>query len=118
VEEQPRPGPEPAAVPGRGGRRVDLSQYRTLKLALRLRFSRQVNTAAPLTKRQRTGHIESIQTAKIIKALSDHVHKGTDMLPTQIKAAEILLKKTVPDLKAVDLTGNLDVNGSWTVKLS
>jgi hypothetical protein len=40
------------------------------------------------------------------------------MLPTQIKAAEILLKKTVPDLKAVDLTGNLDVNGSWTVKLS
>ena len=45
------------------------------------------------------------------------MHGKREMLPTQVKAAEILLKKTVPDLKQVDIQGNLEVNATWTVKL-
>ena len=73
--------------------------------------------AARLTKRQATTAVSHIQSSLLIKALGDHVHGKREMLPTQVKAAEILLKKTVPDLKQVDLQGNLEVNGSWTVKL-
>ena len=73
--------------------------------------------AAPLTKRQRSGHIDSIQTSKILRVLQDHVVNGTEMEPSRITAGLGLLKKTIPDLKQVDLQGNLEVNGSWTVKL-
>ena len=72
--------------------------------------------AAKLTKRQATTAVSAIQTSMLIKALGDHVANKRDMLPTQIKAAEILLRKTVPDLKQVDLQGNLEVNATWTVK--
>ena len=32
------------------------------------------------------------------------------MTQTQIKAAEILLRKTIPDLKAVEMSGKVDVD--------
>ena len=69
------------------------------------------------TRRQSENHTAAIQTSRVLKCLQDHLFKGSEMLPTQIKSAEILLKKTVPDLKQVDIQGNLEVSGSWTVKL-
>ena len=63
--------------------------------------------AAKLTKRQATTAVSAIQTSMLIKALGDHVANKRDMLPTQIKAAEILLRKTVPDLKQTEHSGEI-----------
>lgn len=46
-----------------------------------------------------------IQTSQLINRLNDHVNDKIDMSPTQLKAAEILLRKSLPDLSAVTLTG-------------
>lgn len=40
----------------------------------------------------------------LVKRLSDHVLGKQDMSQTQIKAAEVLLKKALPDLQAVQNT--------------
>jgi hypothetical protein len=44
-------------------------------------------------------------------------YMGGDVTPLQVSAAIALLKKTIPDLKQVDLQGNVEVTGVWTVKL-
>jgi len=46
-----------------------------------------------------------IKTTLVIKKLMAHVLEDAEMSSTQIRAAEILLKKTVPDLSATQLTG-------------
>jgi hypothetical protein len=50
---------------------------------------------------------DRIKTSMLINRLADHVLNGMEMSPTQIRAAEILLKKTLPDLSAVEQTGDL-----------
>jgi hypothetical protein len=57
-----------------------------------------------------------IQSARLIQCLEDHVFGKNDMKATQIKAAEILLKKTLPDLATVQSTGDADnpVNITYT----
>lgn len=49
-----------------------------------------------------------IKSARIIQCLEDHVFGLNDMKPSQIKAAEILLKKTLPDLASIQQTGDPD----------
>lgn len=48
-----------------------------------------------------------IQVSQLINRLNNHInHKdGSDMTATQLKAAEILLKKALPDLSSVEMTG-------------
>lgn len=46
-----------------------------------------------------------IQASQLINRLQDHVLKGVGMSASQIKAAEICLKKSVPDLSSVTLEG-------------
>ena len=46
-----------------------------------------------------------IQTTLLLKKLEQHVLNGEEMSATQIRAAEMLLRKTMPDLSAVQLTG-------------
>lgn len=41
----------------------------------------------------------------LVKRLTDHVVGKTEMSQTQLKAAEILLKKSLPDLASVELSG-------------
>lgn len=48
---------------------------------------------------------EKIRTTQLVKRLQDHVDGEVELSATQIKAAEILIKKTLPDLKAVEHTG-------------
>lgn len=43
-----------------------------------------------------------IQTSLLIERLQQHVLGKVSMLPTQLKAIEILLRKTIPDLSQVD----------------
>jgi len=52
---------------------------------------------------------DRIDAAKLLKKLDDHADNAetTPMSGTQIKAAEILLRKVIPDLKAVELSGTL-----------
>jgi hypothetical protein len=50
---------------------------------------------------------DRIKTSMLVNRLADHVLNGQDMSPTQIRAAEILLKKTLPDLSAQEITGDV-----------
>lgn len=47
-----------------------------------------------------------IKSSMLLNALQDHALGKRKMLPTQIKAAEVLLKKTTPDLSSVKHTGD------------
>lgn len=47
-----------------------------------------------------------VQTSQLLNRLHDHVFGKNDMQPTQIKAAEILLRKALPDLAAVTVRGD------------
>lgn len=49
---------------------------------------------------------EKIKISQIINRLSDHVEGTADMKATQIKAAEILLKKVVPDMARTEVVGD------------
>lgn len=44
-----------------------------------------------------------IKSSSLLIKLQNHALKGTKMSATQIRAAEILLRKTVPDLSHVEL---------------
>lgn len=46
-----------------------------------------------------------IRAALIVKALEDHVIAGKDMTATQVSAALGLLRKSIPDLAAIEHTG-------------
>lgn len=46
-----------------------------------------------------------IQASQLINRLTDHALDGLELSVTQIKAIEILLRKSLPDLSAVELTG-------------
>lgn len=56
-----------------------------------------------------------IQVGNLLTRLQKHAKGEVDMTPTQVKAVEILLRKAVPDLKAIEITG--DGGGGLVVKL-
>lgn len=45
-----------------------------------------------------------IQTSQLINRLTDHALGKIELSATQVRAIEVLIKKTVADLSAVDLT--------------
>ena len=57
------------------------------------------------TREKTQNHLDSIEASIILQKLIDHVVDGAEMSQTQIRAAEILLRKKLPDLKATELTG-------------
>lgn len=46
-----------------------------------------------------------IQASVLIGMLHEHVQGKREMSTTQVRSAEILLRKSVPDLSAVELSG-------------
>ena len=48
---------------------------------------------------------QRIQTSQLLNRLNDHVHGKCQLSQTQVRAAEILLKKALPDLQSTELTG-------------
>lgn len=48
-----------------------------------------------------------IQTSQIINRLQEHAFGKVDLSPTQVRAAEVLLRKTLPDLTATELSGSV-----------
>ncbi len=51
---------------------------------------------------------EKIRAGVLLDRLSKHANGELDMSSTQIKAAEILLKKVVPDVARTELAGDAD----------
>lgn len=64
--------------------------------------------AARLNPRHQEMVREKIQASQLINVLEDHALNGTELSATRIKAIEILLKKSVPDLSAVQVSGDAD----------
>lgn len=68
--------------------------------------------AERLNKRQADSARSLIQTQRTLQELQKHVFGERDMSSTQIRAAEVLLNKSLPNLQAVDLNADVqaDVN--------
>lgn len=62
--------------------------------------------AARLNRRHQDMVRDKIQASQLINRLEDHALGSVELSQTQIKAIEILLKKTLPDLTSTELTGD------------
>jgi hypothetical protein len=77
-----------------------------------------------MAARNNLTHLErtraKIQASMLINRLQDFAKgkPGVEMSPAQVRAAEVLLKKSVPDLSAVDHTGEVDHNVKVTGSLA
>ena len=69
---------------------------------------------ADQTRRQIQNHTDAINTIKLINRVQSHAHDELEMTATQLQAAEMLLKRTVPSLTSVEQT--MAVSG--TVKIA
>jgi len=49
-----------------------------------------------------------IKTSQLLNRLNNHVFANVEISQTQMKAIEILLRKTLPDLAAVQLSSDPD----------
>lgn len=58
-----------------------------------------------------------IRTSMILNRLQDHIDGKVELSATQVTAATVLLRKTMPDLSATELSGdpNRPVNMGLTV---
>ena len=59
----------------------------------------------PLTETKLDEMRRRIKATLLMKKLEDHVLKNEEMSVSQIRAAETLLRKTVPDLSSVQISG-------------
>ena len=50
-----------------------------------------------------------IQASQLINRLQSHVFEDVEISATQMKAIEILLRKSLPDLTSVTIDGDLEV---------
>lgn len=64
--------------------------------------------AARLRARHQDEVRTKIQTSQLINRLQDHALGQVELSPTQIKAVEVLLRKTLPDLSATEFSGDPD----------
>jgi hypothetical protein len=51
---------------------------------------------------------EGIPVTAILGKLGEHLDGKTELTATQLRAAEILLRKSMPDLTSVEMSGTLD----------
>lgn len=61
----------------------------------------------PINKLHQDDVRKKIQASQLVNRLTDHALGGVELSATQIKAIEILLRKSVPDLSAITLDGEL-----------
>lgn len=64
--------------------------------------------AARLNRRHQDFVRDKIQATQLIKRLTNHALGELELTQTQIRAIEILLNKSVPNLSSVELSGNED----------
>lgn len=62
--------------------------------------------AARTLNKYHADHIrQKIQASQLVNRLTDHAMGKIELEPTQVKAIEILLRKSVPDLSSVQHSG-------------
>ena len=59
-----------------------------------------------ISARSKVRFQELIKTAEIIKTLQNHIIGTKKLTTTQVRAAEVLLRKVAPDLQATALTAD------------
>lgn len=59
----------------------------------------------PIGSRHQDDVRRKIQASQLINRLQDHVDGKVDLESTQVKAAEILLRKSIPDLSTISGPG-------------
>lgn len=64
--------------------------------------------AARLRKTHQDDVRKKIQASQLINVLQDHALGKADLPQSRIKAIEILLRKTIPDLSQMQLSGDED----------
>lgn len=52
---------------------------------------------------------QRIRVSALIRRLKNHALNRVEMSATQVNAAKILLAKCIPDLRAIDISGSVDV---------
>ena len=63
------------------------------------------NRREPLSEKWR----ERIQTGVLLDRLQKHALGDIEMTAAQVKSAEVVLRKTIPDLKAIEHSGGVDI---------
>jgi hypothetical protein len=66
--------------------------------------------AARLTKWTPEIVRQRIKTSHIVRILQEHLFDGLELSQTQLRAAEVLLRKTLPDQSAIAHTGTLELS--------
>ena len=75
----------------------------------------------PIGKLHQEDVRRKIQVSQLINVLQDHALTGDgEISPTRMKAIEILLRKSIPDLSSVELSGDSDnpVNMVQTITIN
>jgi hypothetical protein len=62
----------------------------------------------PMNKLHQADVREKIQVSQLVNVLTDHAVNGGELASTRIKAIEILLRKSLPDLTAITVSGDPD----------
>jgi len=60
----------------------------------------------PMNKLHQADVREKIKSSQLINRLTDHALGDLELSNTQVRAIEILLKKSIPDLSAVEHKGD------------
>lgn len=63
--------------------------------------------AARYTKHQTEACREKIRTTQLINRLQKHINGKLDLSPTQVRGIEILLNKTLANLQATEVKGDV-----------
>ena len=64
--------------------------------------------AARLRKTHQDDVRSKIQASQIVNRLVDHGFGKIELTPAQVRSLEIVLKKVLPDLSAIELSGDED----------
>ena len=62
--------------------------------------------AARLNKLHQDDVRKKIQTSQLLNRLTNHALGEIELSNTQVRAIEILLKKSIPDLQSIELSGD------------
>lgn len=74
--------------------------------------------ARPMNKLHQEDVRKKIQVSQLINVLTDHaLNAGSEMSMSRMKAIEILLRKSLPDLTAVTVSGDPDSPLSTVTKI-
>lgn len=70
--------------------------------------TKMAKTGRPMGKLHQDDVRAKIQTSQLVNRLTDHALGIIELSTTQVRAIEILIKKTLPDLSSIELRGDDD----------